>query len=115
MTSNVVEGIIFVNTLQTVWIHHPRTLTWHTTIMRRVSLPAAISPSHNFAASPVALRKVSVLGRVAEADRQHGDTAASQHRKLSVVWARTTPGEQRIVPGQSQWSSLMGYSSFIMI
>ena len=63
--------------------------------MRRVSLPAAISPSHNFAASPVALRKVSVLGRVAEADRQHGDTAASQHRKLSVVWARTTPGEQR--------------------
>ena len=83
--------------------------------MRRVSLPAAISPSHNFAASPVALRKVSVLGRVAEAGRQHGDTAGSQHRKLSVVWARTTPGEQRIVPGQSQWSSLMGYSSFIMI
>ena len=78
--------------------------------MRRISLPAAISPSHNFAASPVALRKVSVLGRVAET--QHGDTAGSQHRKLSVVWARTTPGEQRIVSGQSQWSSLMGYCPF---
>ena len=69
--------------------------------MRRVSLPAAISPSHNFTLTsdpgeaagrlgrlkPV-LKKVSILERP---EHDLGDWAPQ--RKLSVVWARTTPGE----------------------
>ena len=62
--------------------------------VRRVSLPAPISPTYNFA-SPVttsqgrAGRKVSVRpGSIFERN------VGAEERKLSVVWARHTPGNR---------------------
>ena len=79
--------------------------------MRRVSLPNNISHNHNFASpspspspnsvdegddnggrmvklKPV-LRRISALSNVEEVS----GGARGQNRKLSVVWARTTPGK----------------------
>ena len=57
--------------------------------VRRVSLPAPISPTYNFA-SPVTTsggRRVSVKQQGSIFERNGGE-----QRKLSVVWARHTPG-----------------------
>ena len=76
--------------------------------VRRVSLPAPISPTYNFA-SPVttsqgrAGRKVSVRpGSIFERN------VGVEERKLSVVWARHTPGNNLIGPDTSRYSALVG-------
>ena len=61
--------------------------------VRRVSLPAPISPTYNFASPAITSqgrpgRKVSVVpGSIFERA-----VVAGGERKLSVVWARHTPG-----------------------
>ena len=73
--------------------------------MRRISLPAVMSPSHNFTSpdqgeggrlgklKPV-LRKITILERPGFEHLGLGDSGSSgPQRKLSVVWAKTTPGK----------------------
>ena len=77
--------------------------------MRRISLPAVMSPSHNFTSpdpgegqggrlgklKPV-LRKISILERPGFEHLGLGDSGSGgPQRKLSVVWAKTTPGKCR--------------------
>ena len=77
--------------------------------MRRISLPAVMSPSHNFTSpdpgeggrlgklKPV-LRKISILERPGFEHLGLGDSGSGgPQRKLSVVWAKTTPGKCRAV------------------
>ena len=73
--------------------------------MRRISLPAVMSPSHNFTSpdpgeggrlgklKPI-MRKISILERPGFEHLGLGDSGSSgPQRKLSVVWAKTTPGK----------------------
>ena len=72
--------------------------------VRRVSLPAPISPTYNFASAAITSqgrpgRKVSVRpGSIFERN-------GTEERKLSVVWARHTPGSEKVVIAPSLYSS----------
>ena len=57
--------------------------------LRRVSLPAPISPNYNFASPST----TGGLGRKVSVRR---DRLGTEERKLSMVWARHTPGSRTL-------------------
>ena len=68
--------------------------------VRRVSLPAPISPSYNFA-NPATTNQGGPARKVSVRPGSIFERLGAEERKLSVIWARHTPGRENLTMSSS--------------
>ena len=92
-----------LNTLQNTKTYH---IEWEGDMMesgqrvRRVSLPAPISPSYNFA-NPATTNQGGPARKVSVRPGSIFERLGAEERKLSVIWARHTPGRENLTMSSS--------------